>query len=136
MNFYRLRELSAQPHETIFRESRFGKSLSFVISLTISVTLASVGYYYSGWYYYFAAVMGLYSLMCLSGLRASLGESNWLMRWDGDRLFIKYRSYLNYNFPKDDPVVVEVGISEIDWIRAFREIRIFPGVWGGGTNAE
>ena len=49
----------------------------------------------SGWAYWIAGVTALMSLVVLAGFRASLRGTNWLMRYDGARLLIKYRSYLN-----------------------------------------
>ncbi|MDA2937696.1 alkaline shock response membrane anchor protein AmaP [Acidobacteria bacterium AH-259-A15] len=136
MNFYRLRETPALPYDAVFRESRLKKGLFFLICLAISATMAFIGYQggidRSGWdvpstlAYYIAGVIAILALVALLGLRASLRETNWLIRYEGDRLLIKYRSYLNYHLPKDDRMVVEIGLSEIEWIRSFREKRRVP----------
>ncbi len=76
------------------------------------------------------------SLVVLSGFRASLRGTNWLMRYDGARLLIKYRSYLNHHLPEGDLVVVEINLSEIEWIRAFKEKRIVPSMGGDGPQTE
>ncbi len=137
MNFYRLGETPPPIQDVFFRESRLIKFLVFLICLVLSAILAVVGYqggihgddfeFPSFLAYWIAGVIAILALVALSGLRASLKDTNWLMRYDGARLFIKYRSYLNYHLPEEDPVVAEIGISEIKWIRAFREKRLLPG---------
>ncbi len=146
MNFYRLRETPPPIQDVFFRESRLSKGLFFLICLVLSAILAFVGYqggihgddfeFPSSLAYWIAGVMAILALVALSGLRASLKDTNWLMRYDGARLFIKYRSYLNYHLPEEDPVVAEIGISEIKWIRAFREKRLIPGSQRGKRTVE
>ncbi|MCZ6486105.1 MAG: hypothetical protein O6826_10450, partial [Acidobacteria bacterium] len=115
MNFYWLRETPPPIQDVFFRESRLSKGLFFLICLVLSAILAFVGYqggihgddfeFPSSLAYWIAGVMAILALVALSGLRASLKDTNWLMRYDGARLFIKYRSYLNYHLPEEDPVV-------------------------------
>ena len=90
----------------------------------------------SGLAYWIAGVMALMSLVVLSGFRASLRGANWLVRYDGARLLIKYRSYLNHHLPEGDFVVVEINLSEIEWIRAFKEKRIVPSMGRDGPRTE
>ncbi len=140
MNFYRLAETPPPIQDVFFRESRLTKGLFFLICLVLSAILAFVGYQGgipggesddlevpSFLAYWIAGVLAVLALVALSGLRASLKDTNWLMRYDGARLFIKYRSYLNFHLPEEDPVVAEIALSEINWIRAFREKRLLPG---------
>lgn len=136
MNFYQLRETPLLPYDVLFRESRLKQGMIFLICLFISATLAFIGYQggiHRGDFdlpsvlaYYIAGVVGIVALVVLSGFRASLRHTNWLIRYDGDRLLIKYRSYHNYHLPEDDYVVVEIRIVEIQWIGAFREKRLIP----------
>ncbi|MCZ6484350.1 MAG: hypothetical protein O6826_01470 [Acidobacteria bacterium] len=146
MNFYRLRETPPPIQDVFFRESRLSKGLFFLICLVLTAILAFVGYqggihvddfeFPSFLAYWIAGVIAILALVALSGLRASLKDTNWLMRYDGARLFIKYRSYLNDHLPEEDPVVVEIGISEIKWVRAFREKRLIPGSKGRNRTVQ
>ena len=47
-----------------------------------------------------------------------------MIRYDGDRIFIKWRSFYNYHLPADDYVAVEIETSKIQWIRCFRQKRV------------
>lgn len=146
MNFYRLRETPPPIQDVFYRESRLSKGLFFLICLVLTAILAFVGYqggihvddfeFPSFLAYWIAGVLAIVALVALSGLRASLKDTNWLMRYDGARLFIKYRSYLNDHLPEEDPVVAEIGISEIKWIRAFREKRLIPGSKGRNRTVQ
>lgn len=146
MNFYRLRETPPPIQDVFYRESRLSKGLFFLICLVLTAILAFVGYqggihvddfeFPSFLAYWIAGVLAIVALVALSGLRASLKDTNWLMRYDGARLFIKYRSYLNDHLPEEDPVVVEIGISEIKWVRAFREKRLIPGSKGRNRTVQ
>jgi hypothetical protein len=49
-----------------------------------------------------------------------LRPSNWLLRAADDGLHVKYRSYLNYKFPTEDPVVAFIPRQEVAWIRVRR----------------
>jgi len=146
MNFYRLRETPPPIQDVFYRESPLSKGLFFLICLVLTAILAFVGYqggihvddfeFPSFLAYWIAGVLAIVALVALSGLRASLKDTNWLMRYDGARLFIKYRSYLNDHLPEEDPVVVEIGISEIKWVRAFREKRLIPGSKGRNRTVQ
>ena len=105
MNFHTLFETPRPTADVVFRESRLKPGLLFLIFLALSATAATIGYQGgieqggvslpAGLAYWIAGVMALMSLVVLSGLRASRRATNWLMRYDGARLLIKYRSYLN-----------------------------------------
>jgi hypothetical protein len=43
----------------------------------------------------------------------AMRPSNWLLIWGQDRMLVKFRSYLNTQFPQDDPQVVCLRASEI-----------------------
>ena len=146
MNFHKLFETPRPTVDVFFRESRLKQALILLIFLAISATAAVIGYQGgidhdgvslpSGLAYWIAGVMALMSLVVVSGFRASLRGTNWLMRYDGARLLIKYRSYLNHHLPEGDFVVVEINLSEIEWIRAFKEKRIVPSMGGDGPRTE
>lgn len=76
--------------------------------------------------YSIGVVMGVLARVALVGLRASLKDSNGLIRYDGDRIFIKWRSFYHYHLPADDYVAVEIETSKIQWIRCFRQKRVIP----------
>src|SRR5688572_6491383 len=46
-------------------------------------------------------------------------------------MLIQFRSYLNHHFPNDNPTVLRVAYSEIEWARAHRLHRSTPGFTRG-----
>jgi hypothetical protein len=57
---------------------------------------------------------------------ARFRASNWLLRTSDAGLFVQFRSYLNYHFPREDPTVVFIPYHEIRSARLVRERREIP----------
>ncbi len=130
LRFHRADEVSKRPGEVTFRERRLPHVLATVIASALAAALlfnpmiaerlgaqplpAFVGYAGGGG-------LALFALLCLAGLRASMRPSNWLLRAAADGLYVKYRSFRNYKFPAEDPVVVFIPKREVVWIRVRRQ---------------
>jgi hypothetical protein len=69
------------------------------------------------------SIFGCFVLLGRRFLLARFRESNWLVRADENGLYIKFRSYLNYHFPADDPTVVFIPFREIRKAHRTREQR-------------
>jgi hypothetical protein len=87
----------------------------------------SVGFWGKLAYLWFGFWFGLFAWFAWSRFKASLLPSNWLVKAGPDRLLIKFRSFQNYYYPDNDPVVIELFWREIDWVRKTRETSTKPG---------
>ena len=130
LRFHRADEASNRPGEVTFRARPLPHILATVIVAAIGAALlfspviaeplgaeplpAAVVYLGGGG-------LVLLALLFLAGLRANLRPSNWLLRAAADGLHVKYRSYLNYKFPAEDPVVAFIPKQEVAWIRVRRQ---------------
>lgn len=135
LRFLRADEVRKRPGEVTFRERRLPHVLATAITAAISAALlfnsvlaqrlgaeplpAAVG---------FVGGVGsaLLALLFFAGFRASLRRSNWLLRAAADGLYVKYRSFRNYKFPAEDPIVVLIPRPEVAWIRARRQDSVRP----------
>lgn len=143
MTFYRLDEVPNRSGDVVFRESRLrgaiffclfalltGGALAFGIAGTFRDDPASFPPIIA---YAIAAGFSLFACVALGGLRASLRRTNWLLRYHPDGLCIKFRSYLNSHFPREDIVAFYLPNSEIGWVRKTRETRVIPDKGEGET---
>ena len=83
--------------------------------------------------YWVGGVMGLVALFILVYARAALRPSNWLLKFNTERTLVKFRSHLNDHFPEEDPAVLFLFNSEIEWIRKVRETLSSPQTDSAGT---
>lgn len=122
MKLLEQRAISApKPNETVFRISFWGPLLTcllFVLGFLFG--LALLFYSYSASSVWGMVLAGFYTLvmwglcqMVLRALRATFAAANWLARLGPEGLLIKYRSYLHGDLPEEDPVVLQLGWSEI-----------------------
>ena len=137
MRFYRLKEAPLRPLDAVFAESRLRMacfSLGFTaIFLGGVIMICYGGRFIRGWEWtapglvfawIWTGMWGLFSLFLLSRFRHTFGQDNWLVRYTGSSLLIKFRAYSNTNFSHDDEVVFELRTSEIEWIRYTRDTSI------------
>lgn len=145
MKFFRLEEISARPDEVTFRESRLKGGIFFCLFSLLTAGALACGVLgtfqaQSGSLlpiiaYAIAAGFSLVSWVSLKSFRATLRPTNWLLRYNSDGLTIKYRSYLNHHFPRDDIAAFFLSTSEIAWVRKTREALLVPDK-GEGESAE
>lgn len=111
--------------EIVYRESRLAKWIAF--GVCFGLTLAGVvALYWPG------AITDedtrlvtkvltpaalLFGLLVQGPLRKTYGRQNWLVRQRQGGLLVKFRSYLNSHFPKEDLTVLQLDRGEIEWIR-------------------
>jgi len=69
------------------------------------------------WCYLAGALLGLMRLLYLSAFRKSLRPTNWLLRSSGNRIWIKFRSFLNDHLPIDETQIIEIERNEVAWVR-------------------
>src|SRR5690349_2878048 len=123
MRLLRLSEAQSEvtPQDRIFAYSRFNGVL-----FAVAMFAASGAFAYFGWQqrtklcYYIAGAL-LFVLMLFSGLAAArFRPTNWLLRMSPFGLYIKFRSYLNYEGSENDQVIVFIPYSEIRSARLLR----------------
>jgi hypothetical protein len=120
MQFYSLDDCTSGPFDAEFKEAITGKKVAVWVTgilLAGSLTAAALGYGPAILDYGLAAFAMLANAISLSMLRAARRPSNWLVRTMGDRLLIKFRSYLNDHFPASETQIVELDRSEVAWLR-------------------
>ncbi|MFH1719466.1 MAG: hypothetical protein ABIF19_19105 [Planctomycetota bacterium] len=117
MQLLRLQDAYLTIQDRIFRES----ALLMFLAGAVFAALA-VGIYlwnrFGGLPFFFVVVSGgflaLFSLICFRCFGRTLAPANWLVAVSGDRILIKFRSYLNDDLPADDLQVISVSFSEIE----------------------
>lgn len=132
MFIYRLHEVPTHPTDTVFRTKGAGTALVILTIILaagytfVATMILSPHPEWLGACFVFAilAFFTLMWLLVLTGYRRSRQPSNWLLRFDGTRLIIKFRSYLNSHFSDGDPQAFSLEPEEIAWIREYRETRI------------
>lgn len=126
MRFYRLKDVPLRPLDAVFAESRL--RLAVFSFLMAGLFGGGVFMLWHGWREVFpwiwTVLTGLFALIPLSMFVHSFGQDNWLLRYTGSSLLIKFRAFDNTNFSRDDEVVFELRTSEIDWVRYTRELSV------------
>lgn len=137
MEFRATDEIPHRYGDLVFRESRLTKGSAVVLFLAL--TLAALSVALSPELipsaqglprfvpFVAAGALLIFTLVSLFTFRASLRSSNWLVRFDRRKLYLKFRSYLNAHLPGDDPVVAVLDPDEIEWIRKTTARRVVPG---------
>ncbi|MDP6566594.1 MAG: hypothetical protein QF578_17335 [Alphaproteobacteria bacterium] len=124
-------EVPRRPGEVVFREGLTRNLVGFIIygGLTVLFWLAATVLPMGRWGYgelvYFAYPAGVFGLLVSAlswrSVRGTLADSNWLLRMAPEGLYLRYRSYLNRDFP-GQPVAVFLPKREIKWLRQMREV--------------
>ena len=121
------------PHgrEAVYKNSAFNSLLftfvTFFLALGCFLGAHAGGYrdhdvnLPSGVLNWIGLVIGIMAMIGAFHYNARLRSSNWLVRLRPDQMLVKFRSYLNDHFPENDPVVVAMSLSEIQWVRKTRE---------------
>ncbi len=134
MQFLTLDQVVHQPYQKEYKYPVALTACGFIIVCCVSVVSAIaavrtrsdglVGVFLLGWVAFWFAI---FALIILKMLRDRLRPTNWLVRLQTNGILVKYRSYLNPGLPAEDPVVVFISFSEVEWIRENRMRRNIPG---------
>ncbi|MGE5215510.1 MAG: hypothetical protein ACM3SP_00745 [Chloroflexota bacterium] len=76
--------------------------------------------------YIVAAFIIICLLLYQNSITARFRPSNWLLRMTDDGLFVKFRSYMNFHFPDQDPTVAFIAYSEIRSAKYVKERQELP----------
>lgn len=123
----RLADVPTSPRDRVFRHSPAAALFAGVCIINASIGLTVFGWQRdSGLAYYVAGVLLVGLLVMHKFILARCRPSNWLVRMNDQGLFLQFRSYLNYHFPKDDLTVVFISYREIRSARLVDERREIP----------
>lgn len=123
--------------EQIYRHSRLIPIVVF--SATSAFAVGWAGYIWlqgdSIFLYWPSVAAGLVALFTLSGARAALRSTNWLVKTASDGVYIKFRSYLNHRFPDDGPTILHLAPNDIASVGGATERVTLPNRDGGDLTA-
>jgi len=114
MRLLRLQDVEIGTNDRVFRHARLRALIVWLAGLAGSGALFYKSY--TGKFplgYLFAAFLLLFVLMFRKMVTARFHPSNWLVRMNETGIYLQYRSYLNYDFPADDPSVIFLSLGEI-----------------------
>ena len=78
-------------------------------------------------------MMVLFSFFMFSNFKNSLTSANWLLAYDLQDLYIKYRSYMNSDLPEEDLQVIKLDYDEIASACKVKRTETIPSRTGGST---
>jgi len=114
MYLLRLAEVQTSARDPVFRYSPArALLLAFAAVCASTVLVLIVGREMSFLAYYIAGVFLFGFILTRRLIIARFRSTNWLVRMNDDGVFIKFRSYLNYHLPAEDPSVVFIPYREI-----------------------
>lgn len=114
MRLLRPQDVEIGSNDRVFRHPRLRALIVWLAGLAASAALfykAYTGKFPPG--YLFGAFLLLFVLMFRKMVTARFHPSNWLVRMNETGIYLQYRSYLNYDFPADDPSVIFLSLGEI-----------------------
>jgi len=122
MRLLRIDQVDAGPDSKTYSHSRIWALLVVFIISGVTCWLAVRGWQTGSWLLYLPAALLTPGLLLFRRMIfARFRPTNWLVRSNGQGLFIQFRSYLNYHFPVDEPTVVFIVYSEIRSARLVRQ---------------
>jgi hypothetical protein len=80
-----------------------------------------------------AALLGFIARFALRSFSASQKAANWRLRWSNDKLYLRYRSYLNGHFAADVPTVLALDRRDVSFLKAKSETLAVSDGDGGMT---
>jgi hypothetical protein len=122
MRLLRPSEVELSPNDHVFRHPPMR---ALIVWLAVFCGAAAMFFYaFAGKWkpgYIFGSAILLFLLPTLRIVTARFHPSNWLVRAIETGIYAKYRSYLNYQLPADEPAVVFISYGEIASTRLVRE---------------
>jgi hypothetical protein len=122
MRLLRLQDVEIGSNDRVFRHARLRALIVWLAGLAATTALffkAYLGKWPPG--YLFGAFLLLFVLLTRRFVTARFHPSNWLVRMNEMGIYIQYRSYLNYEFPAEDPSVTFLSFGEIASARLVKE---------------
>lgn len=138
MEFLTIKDIKFTKRDQVFKQSAFAHILACIGILAVMggayylYTIDKLPKFMMFWIIFWFL---LFFLLAFSMLKKSLKKSNWLIAYNGERLLIKFRSYLNTHFSDDDIQLVSIPVSEIETIRKVKEV-VRTKTMRGGDRSE
>ncbi len=89
------------------------------------------------WWFFFPGLLAGFELLIAwlawLSFQASRAPWGWRLRWNGEGLYLRFRSPLNHRFPADTPAVFFLPRRAVAWLRAHREQMTSPDPEGGSN---
>lgn len=124
MQLMRERDVPAKNNVRVYRYAPWSVLLVYLLLLGLAAGLVATGIrQHVTFMKILGALFGCFVLLGRRFLIARFRPSNWLLRADENGIYVKFRSYLNYHFPPDDPTVVFIPYREIRTAHRTRERR-------------
>lgn len=147
MEILRDRDVDFPPDATVHRETSWA---SLVMGVVLLAVVGGVGYavavsygppgFWSGLgFLAWSAIMALPIMLSFRTFRASLRPESWRFAWTRDRLFVRFRSFQNYNFDPDTPSTVVIAHRDVDAVRTFKRklaTHDDDGGWNGSITTR
>lgn len=130
MKLLSLPQAPAQQQAAFFRHSWLGVAvvhLGLIALAGLMLYQYAIGEIPLGIMLVFVLASCFFMLFIFGVLVRSFKPTNWLLAVGIDRLWIKYRSYLNSHFPPDDLQVIELPYAEIESVGLIRRKEIVLG---------
>jgi len=117
MQLLKLKDVQLSVQDRIFKESALMQFLAGLVFAALAIgillwnrigDLSFVAVIFPGSFFV------LFSVISFRIFKKTLAPANWLVAIGPDRIFIKFRSYLNSHLPADDPQVISLTFSEIE----------------------
>ena len=122
MRLLRAADVETTRSDRVFARSRVRAILWALIAMGACAALTAGAIHANRWLGYCIAAMALLVLVLSRRfITARFRPSNWLLRMNGQGVFIQFRSYLNYHVPADDLTVVFLPYPELRSARLVRE---------------
>jgi hypothetical protein len=138
MRLLRLQDVEIGLNDRVFRHARLQALIVWLAGFAATTALffhAYAGKWPPG--YIFGSFLLIFMLLTVRMVTARFHPSNWLVRMNETRIYVQYRSYLNYQLPTDDPSVVFVSLGEIASARLVKERFATPDpTKPGGTQTQ
>ncbi len=135
MRLLRLQDVEIGSKDRVFRHAPLRALIVWLAGLAASIALFYNGYA-GKWSpgYLFGAFLLLFVLLTRRFVTARFHPSNWLVRMNETGIYVQYRSYLNYEFPAEDPSVTFLSLGEIASARLVKERVTTPDPARPGTS--
>ncbi|MBT3534560.1 MAG: hypothetical protein HN478_11830 [Rhodospirillaceae bacterium] len=125
IKFLREQEIPASPGDTVFRQGMWRNAIACAVSTTIAAAFLASPHLppIFGWdpngglalAYIIGGIVGLLAWFTWRAVIMARAPTNWVMRLAPNGLYLRYRSYLNGDFP-GEPVAAFIPGGAIAWI--------------------
>ena len=127
MKIITLKEINITPLDIRFKQSSF--VIAIGLALVTGLMAGAVFWHYRKGFPLSMVIIGcgiltVFLLVLIMQLKKSLAQDNWILLIKPNQIFVKFRSYLNSHYHKEDPQVVSFQPDEIEYARITKQKMI------------